>query len=64
MVQQDWQHLCSAMTQVESLARHSELKDLVVLLQSQLWLRSDPIPDPGTPYAVGQPKKNDEVILK
>ena len=59
MVQRDGQHLCSTRMQVPSPAQHSGLKDLALLQlwrRSQLQLRSDPY-SPGTPYAVGQSKK-------
>ena len=60
MVQQDQQwHLCSIRTQVRSLARCSRLKDPVWLrLQHRsVTCSSDLTSGLGTPYAVGQPKK-------
>ena len=58
MAQWDWQHLCNAKTQVQSLAQHGGLKDPTcpscgVGCSCGL----DLIPGLGTPYAVGQPKK-------
>ena len=61
MVQQDQQHLGSPGMQVQSPAQHSGLR---------IWRcgscslgcndGSDLIPGPGTPYAVGQPKKGEK----
>ena len=42
----DWWHLGSTGTQVQPLARHSELR-----------IRQDLISVSGTPYAAGRPKK-------
>lgn len=52
MVPQNWRHLSSMRTQVQSSAWHSGLQDLV-LPQPQ----PDLVLDPGTPYALGLPKK-------
>ena len=59
MVQQDWWRLCSTWTQVQFLVQHSVLRDLVLvqLLGMGCSCGLDLIPDPGTPYASGQPKK-------
>ena len=62
-----WSSLCGAAGSAASLEHWDTgltpspaqwVKDLALLelwLRSQLWLRSDPLP--GTPYAVGWPKK-------
>ena len=47
VTQRDQQHLCSARTQVQSLAQHSGLKDPVLLqlwCRLKLWLGFDPWP--------------------
>ena len=53
----DRQHLCSTRMQVESLAWHSGLKDLVLPQLCRSQLDSHLIPGPGNPYATGWPKK-------
>ena len=57
MAQHDQWHLGGAGTQVPSLAWYSEFDPiwLKLWLRLQLWL--GPEPWPGTPYAMGWPKK-------
>ena len=56
VVQWDWQHLWSAGMQVQSLAWHSELRIQCCWIVGHN-CGSDLIPGPGTPFTMGQPKK-------
>ena len=64
MAQWDRQHFGSAGTQVQSPARHSGLKDPVLLqlqLRSKLLLRSDPWP--GNSMCQGMAKKGGKIPI-
>ena len=54
MVQWDWWHLCSTRTQVQFLAHHTGLKDLV---WPRLGLRADPWPGNATCCQMAKKKK-------
>ena len=60
VAQQDLQCLCSARTQVQSPARHSGLRHLVLLLlrqRSQRWCGSDPWPGNSICHRAGKKEK-------
>ena len=55
--QRDGQHLCSARTQVQSLAWHSGLKDPVLLQLLYLKLGSNPWPENSVHHGLAKKKK-------
>ena len=60
MAKEDWWHLGSAGMQVQSPARHSELR-IWCCLDCNYGL--DLIPGLGPPNAMGQPKKDDQIVV-